>query len=74
MRRSLAKQFVAGSELTCVISIVMSERTLDFEIEEKFWRPIFHALQILVNYYRVILPSVQTQSMCEDGRGSDQRL
>ena len=68
MRRSLAKQFVAGSEQTCVISIVLATRTLDFEIEEHSWRPIFHALQILVNYYRVIMPSVQTQRLSEERR------
>ena len=68
MRRSLVKQFVAGSEQTCIISIVLANRTLDFEIEEHSWRPIFHALQILVNFYRVILPSVQTQRLAEEQR------
>ena len=68
MRRSLAKHFVTGSEQTCVISVVLTKRTLDFEIEERFWRPIFHALQILVNYYRVILPSMQSQRFAEDGQ------
>jgi hypothetical protein len=57
MRRSLAKHFVAGSQQTCVISIVLANRTLDFEIDEEYWGPIFHALQILVNYYQSILPS-----------------
>jgi hypothetical protein len=66
MRRSVAKQFVAGSEQTCVISIILANRTLDFEIEEQYWRPIFHALQILVNYYRVILPSVHEQQQRSD--------
>ena len=69
MRRSLSKHFVTGSEDTCVVSIVLMKRTLDFEIEERFWRPIFHALQILVNYYRVILPSMQSQRSIDDGRG-----
>jgi hypothetical protein len=68
MRRSLIKQFVAGSEQTCIISIVLANRTLDFEIEENSWRPIFHALQILVNFYRVILPSVRTQRLAEEQR------
>lgn len=71
MRRSLAKQFVAGSEQTCVISIILVDRTLDFEIEEQYWRPIYHALQILVNYYRVIVPSVEMQRLASDMNVND---
>jgi hypothetical protein len=59
MRRSLAKRFVAGSLQTCVVSIVSASRTLDFEIDEQYWGPIYHALQILVSFYRVILPSME---------------
>ena len=51
MRRSLAKHFVAGNSPTSVVSIVLSDRTLDFEIEERRWGPIFHALCVLVHVY-----------------------
>merc|ERR1719223_851033 len=52
MQRSLQKQFVSNEQSTCVISIVLSSRhTLDFEIEELHWGPIYHSLQILVNFY-----------------------
>jgi len=51
MKRSLAKHFVAGNEPTCVISIILDERSLDFEVEQENWGPIFHALQVLVSYY-----------------------
>jgi hypothetical protein len=51
MRRSLAKHFVAGNSPTSVVSIVLKDRTLDFEIDERRWGPIYHALQVLVNYY-----------------------
>ena len=49
---------------TCVISLVLknSSRTYDFEIDEKSWNMLFHALRILVNYYQVDKPTLNVVS------------
>lgn len=60
MRRSYAKQFMNRKASSCIISIVLHDRSLDFEVEERFWGPIFHALQIIVNYYREIPATIES--------------
>jgi hypothetical protein len=60
MRRSLARNFVAGSENAQVLSILLAEgRSLDLEVPVDHWSTVFHGLQVLVNFYRHILPSVR---------------
>lgn len=60
MRRSLTQQFVVN-QLSCLISIILFDRSLDFEVDEQKWGPFYHALQVIVNYYQVILPSTQEE-------------
>ena len=58
MRRSLEKHFVAGSNNSQVLSILLAEgRSLDLEVSMDHWPVVYHGLQVLVNYYRRILPS-----------------
>ena len=58
MRRSLEKHFVAGSDNAQVLSILLAEgRSLDLEVSMDHWPVVYHGLQVLVNYYRRILPS-----------------
>lgn len=53
MRRSEAKGFVGSLERHKVISIVARGRSLDFELPEDLWGKLFHALQILANFYQL---------------------
>jgi len=54
MKRSVSKKYVdEHRNPSLVISIIMKDRTLDFEIEEMHWGPVYVALQILVDFYQV---------------------
>lgn len=60
MRRSLAKHFVAGTVNAQVLSILLAEgRSLDLEVPMDHWSVVYHGLQVLVNFYRFILPSLR---------------
>mmetsp|Transcript_192 Transcript_192/g.367 ORF Transcript_192/g.367 Transcript_192/m.367 type:complete len:1164 (-) Transcript_192:164-3655(-) len=52
MRRSLAKKYVFEDQPSLVISLILKDRTLDFQIDEKQWEPVFNALQIIVDFYQ----------------------
>jgi hypothetical protein len=57
LRRSMAGKPAAGADKTSVVSIILAERSLDLEVAETHWSTLFHGLQVVVNYYRRILPS-----------------
>eukprot|EP01034_Spumella_vulgaris_P022726 gene22726-28882_t len=72
-KRSLVKQYVTGN--TCTISVVLAdERSLDFEIKEETWGPLYRALQILVTYYQGILPSRRSNSISMSQMPTDTAL
>ena len=59
MHRSFSKKLLAGDSSTGVISLILkNNKSLDLEVEEAYWGRIFHALKVLVNYYQIILPSL----------------
>ncbi len=59
MHRSFSKKLLAGDSITGVISLILkNNKSLDLEVEEAYWGRIFHALKVLVNYYQIILPSL----------------
>lgn len=54
MKRSISKRYVDEfRNPSLVISIILRDRTLDFEIEEVHWGPVFFTLKILVDFYQV---------------------
>jgi hypothetical protein len=38
------------------ITVVMEERVLSIEVSKANWLVVYHALEILINYYQVIKP------------------
>ena len=59
MYRSFSKKLLAGDSSTGVISLILkNNKSLDLEVEKAYWGLIFHALKFLVNYYQIILPSL----------------
>lgn len=63
MQRSLTKHYITevsnarGVIAPGVISIVLADRTVDFEVGMDNWELIYHALKILVNFYQNVLPN-----------------
>ncbi len=59
MHRSFSKKLLAGDSSTGVISLILkNNKSLDLEVEDAYWGRIYHALKVLVNYYQIILPSL----------------
>jgi len=63
MNRSQNKNYVYNNSDTAFISIILSERTLDIEVQVDQWDSLFHAFQILTNYYRVLLPNFSMKNI-----------
>lgn len=67
MQRSLAKHYIVesynarGVIAPGVISIVLADRTVDFEVGMDNWELIYHALKILVNFYQNVLPNYNSR-------------
>ena len=67
MQRSLAKHYIEeaynarGVIAPGVISIVLADRTVDFEVGMDNWELIYHALKILVNFYQNVLPNYNSR-------------
>ncbi|KAJ1420472.1 hypothetical protein B484DRAFT_130171, partial [Ochromonadaceae sp. CCMP2298] len=54
LQRSVNRGYLEPS-YSSVVSVVLADRTLDFEVDEVSWGAIFHPLQILVNFYQVMV-------------------
>jgi hypothetical protein len=65
MQRSLSKGYVTkkpnvrGVFAPGCISIILANRTMDFEAEMNDWETLYHAFKILVNLYQNILPNLK---------------
>lgn len=62
MMRSASKQYTYSNDDTAFISIILADRTFDIEVQVDQWDALFHAFQILTNYYRVLLPNFSMKS------------
>lgn len=63
MQRSITKHYFTSIE-TQIISIIISNRTLDLEINAMLWNNIFYGLQILIIYYQTLkLESIHDLSL-----------
>ena len=57
MQRALEKGYVDCVRFTRIISLECDDKSLDFQIEQCHWEPIFAGLQILNNFYKEKLAS-----------------
>lgn len=55
MKRSLTKHYIDDDKSPSFISLILKDRTLDFEIENTHWDTVYHALLILVNFFQVLI-------------------
>eukprot|EP00600_Ochromonadales_sp_CCMP1393_P010584 CAMPEP_0175009856 /NCGR_PEP_ID=MMETSP0005-20121125/7782_1 /TAXON_ID=420556 /ORGANISM="Ochromonas sp., Strain CCMP1393" /LENGTH=1037 /DNA_ID=CAMNT_0016265621 /DNA_START=118 /DNA_END=3231 /DNA_ORIENTATION=- len=55
LQRSLSKRYIQQDGPNAIISIKLADRTVDFEIDDDSWTAIYHPLQILVNFYQVMV-------------------
>lgn len=62
MTRSASKNYTNVNDDTAFISIILSDKTFDIEVQVDQWDSLFHAFQILTNYYRVLLPNFSMKS------------
>ena len=61
MMRSVSKDYVNINDDTAFISIIHDDKSFDIEVQVDQWDSLFHAFQILTNYYRVLLPNFSTK-------------
>ena len=63
MMRSISKDYVNSNDDTAFISIIYDDKSFDIEVQVDQWDSLFHAFQILTNYYRVLLPNFSTKGL-----------
>ena len=61
MTKAYNKNEIATSDVDELLSmsLVLSfDHTLDFTVANDHWGKIYHALQVVVEYYQIILPGI----------------